>query len=225
MLAGIAGWALVRTPTQPASAVSRWTLPQEADPGNVGLGIAVNRAMARDAYAKRSGGSSHRGPQLESDGRKAGAGYGGWRWALLFSGLAAARLLHWPDRTAQLKKVPLAGGPANTLCEDASVNGASGRGCHILFAGAIGLKPDAGVRAGEASARSYQRHTDKRGELTRRWPQVLPGGHSLLFTIAADERPTVSTGTSVAAEPTPLDTPSDGGKMTICYGCITVSIR
>jgi hypothetical protein len=62
-----------------------------------------------------------------------------WQWLACFTGRIGP---------LNSRRVPLAGGPASTLCEDASVNGASGQGCHIVFAGAIGLKPDAGVRVG-----------------------------------------------------------------------------
>jgi Tol biopolymer transport system component len=82
----------------------------------------------------------------------------------------------------KLKKVPLAGGPAVTLCDAASLFGASwGSDGMIVFAfarnGGLWRVPAAG---GTPEALT----TLQPGEYSHRLPHVLPGGRAVIFTIS-----------------------------------------
>jgi eukaryotic-like serine/threonine-protein kinase len=82
----------------------------------------------------------------------------------------------------KLKKVPLAGGPAVTLCEAASLFGASwGSDGMMVFAfarnGGLWRVPAAG---GTPEALT----TLQPGEYSHRLPHVLPGGRAVIFTIS-----------------------------------------
>jgi len=82
----------------------------------------------------------------------------------------------------KLKKVPLAGGPAVTLCDAASLFGASwGSDGKIVFAfarnGGLWRVPAAG---GTPEALT----TLQPGEYSHRLPHVLPGGRAVIFTIS-----------------------------------------
>jgi serine/threonine-protein kinase len=82
----------------------------------------------------------------------------------------------------KLRKVPLAGGPAVTLCDAASIFGASwGSDGGIVFAtarnGGLWRVPAAG---GTPEALT----TLQPGEYSHRLPHVLPGGRAVIFTIS-----------------------------------------
>jgi Tol biopolymer transport system component len=79
----------------------------------------------------------------------------------------------------KLKKIPVEGGAAVTLCDAPIPRGASwGDDGNIIVAGfrrALSRVPSAGGTPVPATKLSP-------GELTQRWPQVLPGSQSILFT-------------------------------------------
>ncbi len=80
----------------------------------------------------------------------------------------------------KLKKIAVEGGAAVTICESASVRGASwGDDGNIVFTPTQGsallrVSSDGGTAAPVTKL--------KEGELTHRWPQVLPGSQAMLFT-------------------------------------------
>jgi serine/threonine-protein kinase len=86
---------------------------------------------------------------------------------------------------AKLKKVPLAGGPPLTICDSGANNGAAwGPDGTIVFSpgSSSGL-----VRVSAAGGKPEPLTTLDRaqGEVGHRWPQFLPGGKAVLFSIRA----------------------------------------
>lgn len=83
----------------------------------------------------------------------------------------------------ELKKVPVAGGPPISICAaDAGFGGSWSRDDTIIFADATGSalsRVDA--RGGTPSPATRLDH--QRGEFSHRWPEVLPDGKSVLFTV------------------------------------------
>jgi serine/threonine-protein kinase len=83
----------------------------------------------------------------------------------------------------QLKKVNLAGGPAVTLCEaPVGLGGSWGSGDLIAFASATG----SGLSRVSAAGGTPERLTTldiARGEFSHRWPEWLPDGETVLFTV------------------------------------------
>jgi serine/threonine-protein kinase len=95
------------------------------------------------------------------------------------------RLLFFADR--KLKTVTLGGGPVETLAEV----GGNPRGASWAEDGTIVLAPsqNAGLLRISARGGALEPLTtldEAQGEVSHRWPQVLPGGH-VLFTVALDD--------------------------------------
>ena len=83
----------------------------------------------------------------------------------------------------QLKKVSLAGGPPVTLCDaPVGLGGSWGTGDLIAFASATG----SGLSRVSAAGGTPERLTTldvARGEFSHRWPEWLPDGETVLFTV------------------------------------------
>jgi Tol biopolymer transport system component/predicted Ser/Thr protein kinase len=81
----------------------------------------------------------------------------------------------------KMKKISVEGGGAVTLCDVAAGRGGSwGEDGNIIAASTVGglfRVPEAG-----GSPQPLTKPSDK-GEVSHRWPQVLPGGQSVLFTV------------------------------------------
>jgi Tol biopolymer transport system component len=93
----------------------------------------------------------------------------------------------WAD--GALKKVPLGGGPATTLCETTTVFGASwGSNDVIVFARATGGLWQ--VPAAGGSPKPLTSVDGKNGEVSHRLPQVLPGNQAVMFTVTRTNLPT-----------------------------------
>jgi eukaryotic-like serine/threonine-protein kinase len=91
------------------------------------------------------------------------------------------------DSEGKLKKVPLSGGAPTTLCDAGDVRGASwSADGTILFArhGTSGLDrvSAAGGKPEVLTTLDVPRH-----ESSHRFPEVLPGGQAVLFTVRTDE--------------------------------------
>ena len=84
-------------------------------------------------------------------------------------------------REGELRKVPLSGGPAVTLCKAAALFGASwGGDGTIVFATAR----NGGLwRVSAAGGTPEALTTLQPGEYSHRLPHMLPGGHAVIFTI------------------------------------------
>jgi serine/threonine-protein kinase len=83
----------------------------------------------------------------------------------------------------KLKKVSLSGGAPLTLCSASAIRGATwGPDDTIIFAPATGSGLYR-VPAGGGSPKPLTIPDQKKGEVSHRWPELLPGGKALLFTI------------------------------------------
>lgn len=83
----------------------------------------------------------------------------------------------------ELKKVNLAGGPPVTLCEaPVGLGGSWGAGDLIAFASATGSGLSRVSAAGGTPERLTTLDT-ARGEFSHRWPEWLPDGETILFTV------------------------------------------
>ncbi|RMG67449.1 MAG: hypothetical protein D6715_04730 [Calditrichaeota bacterium] len=89
----------------------------------------------------------------------------------------------------KIKKVPLRGGSAETICEAPGFRGASwGPGNQIVFSPTYG-GPLKWVSASGGPIHPVSRLDSLHGERTHRWPQVLPDGEWVLFTIGDQNNP------------------------------------
>jgi len=82
----------------------------------------------------------------------------------------------------KLKKIPVQGGAAATLCDALDDRGGSwGEDGTIVFTPAFGA-PLSKVSSAGGTPQLLTSLDMQAGELTHRWPQVLPGGKAVLFT-------------------------------------------
>jgi len=167
--------------------VMRWTLNMDiANPGN---GFGISRDGRRVAYPA-AGDARQRiwirelnqlepQPVAGTEGGKRPFFSPDGQWFAFFTGTA---------RLGHLNKVPVAGGSLNTrgsvtmLCENANLYGASwSDDDQIIFSGPSGLMR---VTASGGPCEPLSRSDPKEGD--HRWPQMLPGGASVLFTIGIE---------------------------------------
>jgi eukaryotic-like serine/threonine-protein kinase len=90
----------------------------------------------------------------------------------------------------KLKKVPVAGGPAQTICEGIAAQ----RGGTWADDDSIILTTDYATGLSRISARGGKielltKVDAARGDRTHRWPEALPGGEEVLFTIGSNKSP------------------------------------
>jgi serine/threonine-protein kinase len=89
----------------------------------------------------------------------------------------------------KLRKTPLGGGPAVTLCEAGQSRGGTwGEDGTIIFvpevtSGLMRVPASGGVPA------TLTTPDVSKGERSHRWPEILPDGHSVLFTVGMLEKP------------------------------------
>ncbi|HEV3254669.1 MAG TPA: protein kinase [Candidatus Acidoferrales bacterium] len=82
----------------------------------------------------------------------------------------------------KLKKISVQGGAAVTLCDAANDRGGSwGEDGAIVFAPDVRV-PLSKVSSSGGTPQSLTTLDQQAGEVTQRWPQVLPGGKAVLFT-------------------------------------------
>jgi serine/threonine-protein kinase len=80
----------------------------------------------------------------------------------------------------KLKKVPIRGGPPVSLCDGGTFHGGSwGEGGFIVasFGNSAGLS-----RVPESGGPPQPLTKPEHGEITHRFPQILPGGQAVLFS-------------------------------------------
>jgi Tol biopolymer transport system component len=83
----------------------------------------------------------------------------------------------------KLKKAPVAGGPPTVICDASEGFGGSwGRDGTIVFAPSTGGGLQRVAANGGTPARATRLETD-RGEFSHRWPEFLPDGTTILFTV------------------------------------------
>jgi Tol biopolymer transport system component len=179
---GMAIWGWLHTPPAEPRLVTRWTATLPAAPF-YGSGLSITRDGTRLAYGELTGSSPRIGVRLldQFEGRAVPGAEGGHRpffspdgqWLAYFTG---------PLRALTLKKVPVTGGTPIALCEGARFEGGSwGEDNRIIFSGGSSR----GLMQVSASGGTCESLTS--GDLQKReihvWPQILPGGRSVLFTI------------------------------------------
>lgn len=82
-----------------------------------------------------------------------------------------------------LKKVPVAGGPPIAICAaDTGFGGSWGIDNTIVFADATGSALSRVPAAGGTPSRATRLDAE-RGEFSHRWPELLPDGRTVLFTV------------------------------------------
>jgi len=80
----------------------------------------------------------------------------------------------------KLKKIPVTGGPAVTICDAPDTRGGSwGEDGTIAFSRSVG---GALLRVSSAGGNPQPLTTLDDGEVTQRWPQLLPGGKAVLYS-------------------------------------------
>ena len=103
----------------------------------------------------------------------------------------------------RLKRVNVGGGAAKVICEAPSARGASwGDDDRIVFAPAV----DSGLFRVEATGGTPEKFTTldtAKGEITHRWPQVLPGAKALIYTAATGQNANDYDNAEIVAETTP----------------------
>ena len=89
-----------------------------------------------------------------------------------------------------LKKIPVLGGPAVTLCPTpAFLRGASWGPDDTIIFGMSGNQPLYRVSAAGGEPETLTMPDE---EVSHRWPEVLPGGHAVLFTQSAGDAPQIA---------------------------------
>ena len=83
---------------------------------------------------------------------------------------------------SEMKKVPLSGGTAMTLCEVERSRGASWGPDHTIIFAPNPNSPLFRVPAAGGEPEPLTTLDESKGEASHRWPQVLPGGEAVLFT-------------------------------------------
>jgi len=175
----VAIWGWLHTPPAEPRPVTRWTTTLLASAPADGAGLAVSRDGTRLAYGEGTGSSRRIWVRMldQVEGRLVPGTEGGFRPFLSPDG---QWLAYFTPLGGLLKKVPVTGGTPITLCEGASPLGGSwGEDDSLIFSGSKGLKRVS------ASGRACEGLTEadwKKGE-SHVWPQILPGGQSILFTI------------------------------------------
>lgn len=173
------GFLSFRKPPSQPRPVSHWTTPVPASLAREGL--TLSRDGMRLAYAERSGGTRRiwirRMDQFEA--KPIPGTEGGWR---PFFSPDGKSLAYFTGNVGSLKEVPITGGTSITLCEGAIYGGGSwGEDGRIIFSGSKGLMR---VSASGGACETLTAADGQKGE-THRWPQILPGGQSVLFSISA----------------------------------------
>jgi len=182
LLSSIAAWALLHSPPAEPRLVTRWTMPLAATDPGLGFGLSLSRNGTHLAYSDRTAGGSQIVLRSldQTDAKPIAGSKDGLRpffspdgrWLAYFTGLGGA-----------IKKIAITGGTSITLCEDASYFGGSwGEDNQIVFS-AKGGTALMQVPASGGKCEILTTPDRQKGEIGHRWPQILPGGRSLLFTI------------------------------------------
>ena len=83
----------------------------------------------------------------------------------------------------KLKKVPVAGGAVQTLCDAARGQGASWAAGDTIYFAPFNTSGLWKVAASGGTPQAVTTLDRSKGEVSHRWPQVLPGGRAVLFTV------------------------------------------
>jgi serine/threonine-protein kinase len=83
----------------------------------------------------------------------------------------------------KLKKIPAAGGSPLTLCDAGGLWGGSWGSNDTIYFAPSSLSELWQVSAKGGAPQVFTRLDHQKGEISHRWPQVLPGGKAVLFTV------------------------------------------
>jgi Tol biopolymer transport system component/predicted Ser/Thr protein kinase len=178
VLAAAVGWWLHSPHVEPRP-VTRWTaaLPATSFEGS---GVSISRDGTRLAYNGGLG-NSRRIWVRSLDQREAKPVPGTEGGFHPFFSPDGQWLAYFTGQGGSLKKVPVTGGTPITLCEDAYFAGGSwDEDDRIIFSGSSGGMIR--VSASGGACESLTRPDPQKREL-HHYPQILPGGQSVLFTI------------------------------------------
>jgi len=179
-LAGLAGvaWGLLHKPTPPTLPVVRWSYSQTKP----FIALSLSRDGSRLAFMEITGSAYSLSlrmmdqfeakpiagtdasflPTFSPDGQ----------WIAFVSGLSDFKL----------KKIPVTGGTAITLCDAPGepLGIAWGEDGNIVFSSAKGLMR---VSSSGGTPEPLTTLDPKKGEVAHRWPNILPGSQSVVFSI------------------------------------------
>jgi serine/threonine protein kinase len=179
-------WVATRPPESVSPRVSRLTI---ASPGPAALSISGNEPdLAITPDGSRVGYVGNRGTQIfvrALDALEPVAVFTGAPRGLFIS--PDGQWIGFTDGAAVLKKVAVSGGPPVTLATlDGSPRGATwGPEDTIIVATNIGATGLQRVAAADGLVTVLTRPDRAQGELDHLWPELLPGGRAVLFTITA----------------------------------------
>jgi eukaryotic-like serine/threonine-protein kinase len=189
VITGVAIWNLKPAPTPAPKPVSRFTIAlppgqQLAVPDN-GPAVALSPDGNRLAYFARQGGTTQLYlREMNSLEARLIPGAGGAATNLNLSQPFFSQDSQWLGFFAagKLKKVLVSGGAAVNLSNDSIPEGESwgGQGTIILgnYTGPL-------LQVSDAGGTPQPLTRLEKGELTHRWPQLLPGGKAVLFAAGA----------------------------------------
>jgi len=140
---------------------------------------------------------------ISADGSRFAYVAGGWLWVRQLKAAEAVRMpgtdgaggepffspdgewVAFFDLNTGLRKLPVRGGTPRTVVVNAGrqLGGSWGTDDTIIFADGVGLFT---VSANGGTAQLLARPVPERGETRYAWPQILPGGRLVLFTILRD---------------------------------------
>ena len=190
--AGGAVWSVMRTSSSAPGVLTHTvvSLPSNEQLGAVGASppMAISPDGTRLVYASQNGGRTQlylrplnqfeanvipgtegaRDPFFSPDGQ----------WVGFFADVT-------------LQKVSVTGGAPQPICDapDISLGASWGPDDTIVFA--AGLSGLVRVPAGGGTPESLTTPDAEKGEVRHSWPQILPGGESVLFTITTEEGPRI----------------------------------
>jgi serine/threonine-protein kinase len=185
VLVGVAGWFLAtRVPSNTPGAVVRLSIPSLEPPNPIGYGsrhLAISEDGSRLAYASANRLWVRRMGEQEGVAIEVGASNPFFspngEWVGFFAGVGD---------DAGLKKVPAVGGtPMPIAATSARPGGGTWRADGtIVFATGEGLYQ---VSENGGAPRLLVRPDPRRQEIRYAWPQFMPDGRSVLFTIIKDD--------------------------------------
>ena len=176
LFAGVAAWGWLRRPSESPRPVTRWEVSLPGTPS----ALALSRDGTRLVYQAGDGVSQRLWlrmmDQLQS--KPIPGTEGGFlpffspdgQWVAFFS-----------NNQGVLKKIPITGGTAITLCEAGFFGGSWSDDGTIVFTGRNGL-----MRATRDGKCETLTTADQRQGVSHRWAQLLPGGQAALFTIGKE---------------------------------------
>ena len=177
LLAGAAAWAWLRTAPAAPHPVSKWTETVEGAAVDAGLGLALSPDGTRMAY--RSGDRLWIRELNGSEAKPIRGTEGGVR---PFFSADGQWIGYFMGANGSLRKVPVTAGAPITLCDGWYFGGSWGDDDRIVFSTDTSL---ARVSASGGACESLTKADPQKGE-HHRWPQILPGGQSVLFNIGVE---------------------------------------